>query len=145
VTDAKTAHRDLGLLFHLVRDHLPDVELRDAAETAVADASAAVDAAVLDAVWGEIQALSDAGWRRLLDEARARRAAPMPAPLRDERPRAALLARRDELLARYPTLAMHHRSLAPGELSDEELRALVQDLEALVGAAGAPGADGDED
>ena len=145
MTDAKTAHRDLGLLFHLVRDHLPDVELRDAAETGDANAATAVDAAELDAVWDEIQAMSDAGWRSLLVEARERRAAPRPAPLHDERPRAELLARRDELLARYPTLAVHHRSLAPSELSDEELRALVQDLEALVGVAGAPGSDDDED
>ena len=145
MTDAKTAHRDLGLLFHLVRDHLPDVELRDKPDEPAAAAPTAVDAAELDAVWDEIQAMSDAGWRSLLDEARVRRAAPRPAPLHDERPRAELLARRDELLARHPTLAMHHRSLAPGELPDEELRALVQDLEALVGAAGAPDSDDDED
>jgi hypothetical protein len=49
--------------------------------------------------------------------------------------RAELLARLQELRGTYPALVLHHRDL--GEMSDEMLGVLVEDIEAVI-------ADGDE-
>ena len=103
---------------------------------------AAIDGAGVDDAWvsrmrTEIDAVRDRRWRELLAEAKERRAArPLKAPAaRAELPRAGLIARLDELRGAYPALVLHHRDL--GEMSDEMLRVLVDDIEAVI-------ADGDE-
>jgi hypothetical protein len=103
---------------------------------------AAVDGSGVDAAWvarmqAEADAMLDARWRELLANAKERRAArPHRAPAaRREMPRAEMLARLDELRGAYPALALHHRGL--GEMPDEMLRVLVEDIEAVID-------DGDE-
>jgi hypothetical protein len=80
----------------------------------------------------EAETILDARWRALFARAKERRAArPIKAPpSRRDLPRAHLLARLDELRGAYPALVLHHRDL--GEMSDEMLRVLVEDIEAVI-------------